>query len=123
MTKVKELQYPDECANCKLHACSICGHRQKRADAIDKYYKQFERIAHIRVKRTLIRKINDELKNMKDVTVKELLVNIRFNLSQEIRELTGFCKLCKKPIDADITKYPTEFDNDLCPDCNVDYVA
>ena len=41
MSKVKELQYPDECARCKVDACSDCGYKQKRADAIDKYEKQF----------------------------------------------------------------------------------
>jgi len=123
MSKVNELQYPDECANCKSHACSICGHKQKRADAIDKYYKQFERIANIRVKRKLITQINNELGNMKDTDVKKLLIDIRFTLSQEIRQLTGFCKLCEKHINADITKYPDEFDNELCSDCNVEYVV
>lgn len=42
MSKVKELKYPDECVNCKTDACSICEHRQKRSDAIDKYNNQFK---------------------------------------------------------------------------------
>ena len=42
MTKVKEPQYPDECARCRADACSVCGYKKKRADAIDKYYKQIQ---------------------------------------------------------------------------------
>lgn len=120
--KVKELKYPDECANCKTDACSICEHRQKRSDTIDRYYKQFERIANIRTKRQMIIKINNEIKNMIDQDVIILLSNIRFTMTLEILKLEGNCKLCGKQIHG-VTKYPDEFDDNLCADCNIEYVV
>ena len=76
--KMNDLKYPDECARCNANACSDCGHRHKKANAIHNYFNQFNKT---------------------------------------------FCKLCNKIIDADVTKYPDEFDNSLCPDCNTEYVV
>lgn len=44
--EVPELRYPDECCVCSVDACSMCGHKQKRINAVnffdsemDKYLK------------------------------------------------------------------------------------
>ena len=32
-----DLKYPNECANCNVDACSVCGHREKRLAAVERF--------------------------------------------------------------------------------------